>query len=219
MSTRYEKNAGIALLSGSFLMVATMVLHPAGGNVEHLIKIQSIIITSHSLAILSLPCSFLGFLGLTRRLGVENFFSQMALCCMAFGLVAALGAAATNGLALPFFLQDYQEATPETSATVKTMIRYNFALNHAFDCILLGAMSLAILLWSVAALLTRKMHPGIGYLGLTLTLVAGVSWVAGYDFVSLHGFRLFVLGSVVWIGLVGIAMLRPGAGQTLHNLD
>ncbi|MPR34860.1 hypothetical protein [Salmonirosea aquatica] len=208
MSHRFEKNAGIALLAGSFLMIATMILHPAGGDLKHLIKIQKIIIVSHSLALLSIPFSFVGFLGLTRRLGTEHFLSLTAFSVMSFGLVAALGAAATNGLALPFFLQDYQEASPETLATVKIMVRYNFALNHAFDYILLGAMWLAILFWSVTALLTSKLHQAIGYLGLSLTLVAGILITAGYDFVSLQGFRLFVLGSVVWIALVGVAMIR-----------
>lgn len=213
VSTRSEKNAGIALLAGSFLMIATMILHPAGGDIQHLIKIQRIIIVSHALAILSIPFSFVGFLGLTRKLGTENFFSLTAFCCMGFALVATMGAAATNGLALPFFLQGYQEASPKTLATVKIMVRYNFALNHAFDYILLGALLLAILLWSIAALLTRKLHSWIGYLGLGLTLVAGIALTAGYDFVSLYGFRIFVLGSMLWIGWVGVAMLRSDGVQ------
>jgi hypothetical protein len=213
MNTRSGKNAGIALLVGSFLMTATMILHPAGGDLQHLIKIQRIIMASHALAILSLPFSFVGFLGLTRKLGTENFFSFMAFSCMAFGLVAAMGAAATNGLALPLFLQHYQDASPETLATVKIIVRYNFSLNHAFDYILLGALLLSILFWSIAALLTRKLHPWIGYLGLGLTLTAGIALAVGYDFVSLYGFRLFVLGSVLWIGWVGVAMLRSEAGQ------
>lgn len=214
MKTQFEKNAGISLVVGATLMVLTMILHPVGGNLAHLVKIQKIIIISHSLALLSIPFSFIGFLGLTRRIGTDNFFSLTAFSILSFGLVAAMGAAATNGLALPFFVEDYQDASPEMFATVNAIVRYNFALNQAFDYILLGAMFLAILFWSVAMLLTQTFTRWVAYLGVALTLTGGLVRLAGYDFVSLSGFRVFVLGSVVWIILVGILMIRGRAKPT-----
>lgn len=189
-------------------MVLTMILHPVGGDLPHLVKMQKIIIISHSLALLSIPFSFIGFLGLTRRIGTENFFSLTALSILSFGLVAAMGAAATNGLALPFFVKDYQDASPEMFATVNAIVRYNFSLNQAFGFILLGAMFLAILFWSVAMLSTKAFTPWIAYFGVILTLTGGLLLLAGYDFVSLPGFRVFVLSSVVWIVFVGFQMIR-----------
>lgn len=210
MKTQFEKNAGISLVVGSALMMLTMILHPAGGDLPHLIKIQKIIIVSHSLAILSIPFSFIGFLGLTRRIGAENFFSITAFSFMAFGLAAAMGAAATNGLALPFFVEDYQDAPPEMLATTNAMVRYNFALNHAFDYILLGAMFSSILFWSIAMLSTKTFTRWVAYLGVGLTLAGGLVLLTGYNFVSLAGFRVFVFGSVGWIVSVGILMIRSG---------
>jgi hypothetical protein len=214
MKPQFEKNAGISLVVGATLMVLTMILHPAGGDLAHLGKIQKIIIISHSLALLSIPFSFIGALGITRRIGTENFFSLTALSILSFGLVAAMGAAATNGLALPFFVEDYQDAPPAMFPTVNAILRYNFALNQAFDYMLIGAMFLAILFWSFAMLDTKTFNPWIAYLGLMLTLLGGLTLLVGHDFTSLSGFRVFILGSVVWIINVGLFMIRGRAKPT-----
>lgn len=206
MRTTFEKNTGISLIVGSVLMIVTLILHPAGGSLEHLIRIQKIIIISHSIAILSIPFSFIGFLGLTRRLGTENFFSIVAFSIMSFGLVAVMGAAATNGLALPIFVQHYEGASTETIEAIRPVMRYNFALNHAFDYIFMGAMCLAIFFWSIAIFRTGRFPQWLGYFGVILSGTAGLLLFSGFDFVGLQGFRIFIFGSVVWIILAGVLL-------------
>ena len=61
MKMTIEKKAGIALLSGAFLMLATMVLHPSGGNLRHLLKTARVIVISHSLALIAIPLLAVGF--------------------------------------------------------------------------------------------------------------------------------------------------------------
>jgi len=55
MNTAIEKSAGLALLIGSLLMLSTMILHPEGGNLQHLLKVARIVVISHSMALLAIP--------------------------------------------------------------------------------------------------------------------------------------------------------------------
>ena len=58
-----EKNAGISLIVFTVLIFFTMVLHPAGGSFEHLLKITSLIVVTHAVAIASIPFAVIGFWG------------------------------------------------------------------------------------------------------------------------------------------------------------
>jgi len=147
---QFEKNAGIALVLFTLLMVFTMVLHPAGGSFEYLLKITRIIMISHVLALISIPFAAVGFWGLTKKLGTANFFSFSAFAIVLFGLVAVMIAAASNGLVLPIFIQKYKDAPVELIESIKPILKYNFSVNNAFDYIFTGAFCLAILFWSIA---------------------------------------------------------------------
>ena len=73
MQTHFEKKAGLALIVFTTLLIFTMVLHPTGGSVEHLLTIIPVIVITHAIAILSLPFALAGFWGLTKTIGTDNF--------------------------------------------------------------------------------------------------------------------------------------------------
>lgn len=205
---QFEKNAGYSLFIGSLLIVATMVLHPAGGSIEHILKVKTMIIVTHSIAILSMPFCMIGFWGFTKKLGTENFFSLPAFATAVFGLIAAMGAGMVNGLALPLFLERYKDASAAVLESIKPVVKYGSALNHGFDYIFIGAMCLSILLWSIAVLQTKKVTAWLGYFGIVLTLLAIVLLVTGFVFVNLYGFRVFVFGVAAWIVWVSFVLMR-----------
>lgn len=183
-----------------------MVLHPAGGSVEHLIRISNRIIITHAIAILSLPFGWIGFWGLTRKIGTEHFTSMLGFAMISLGIIAVMIAAATNGLVMPFFLQHYKDADPETLNSIRPILRYSFAINHAFDYIYTGGFSLAMLCWSIAILRTRKLAAWIGWIGIALCIVALIITTVGVN--TLLGFRLFAGSIVLWILLVGIDLYK-----------
>lgn len=185
-----------------------MVLHPAGGSVEHLIRISNVIIITHAIAILSLPFGWLGFLGFTRVLGTGRFEVLLAFAMVSLGLVAVMIAAATNGLILPIFLQHYKDASPETITSIKSIFHYGFAINQAFDYIYTFAFSLGILCWSIAILRTKLFNAWLGWLGITISIGAVIVFLSGILIQDLSGFRLFVTAIIIWGALVGWQMLR-----------
>jgi hypothetical protein len=204
-----EKNAGIALLISCFLMTVTMFMHPAGGSIEHLLRITNRIIITHSIAIVAMPFCFVGFWGLTKKLGTENFFSFTAMVVSGFGLIAGMCAAAVNGLVLPLYIQQYKDSPAEIIESIKPILKYGTSLNHAFDFIFIGALCLSILFWSIAMLQAKKLALWLGYFGIALSLLAIVMLAFGFVFVSLQGFRVFVYGVVVWLFLVSVLLIRP----------
>ena len=208
MKMSIERRTGIALLLGSCLTFATMVLHPSGGNLQHLLKSANVIVISHSFALLAIPFLSVGFWGLTKKMGVDHFLPPIAFAMVLMGLLAGMIAAIINGLALPIYIQNYQEATIETTTSIKPILRNNIALNQAFDFVFLGAVSLSIFLWSIAILTLKKLPMWIGYFGLCLSVTAIGMMATGFVFVNLHGFRIFVFSNVIWISLIGIALMR-----------
>lgn len=208
MDNSYHKNTAIYLFLGILLMVATMVLHPTGGNFETLVINSTIAIVSHSLAIFSVPFSMLGFIGLTNILGKESFFSKLALVIMLTGLIAAMLAATLNGLALPLFVSDYASASAETISSIRPVLRYNMILNHSFDYILISAMFISTLLWCIDIQKTKVFPKWIGYFGILLVSSALIAIIFGFYFLDLHGFRIFILGWVIWIFSIAVFVYR-----------
>lgn len=208
MNNFSDKQAGIALIIFTLLLVFTMVLHPAGGSVEHLVRITNMIIITHAVAIFSLPFGWIGFWGLTKKIGTEHFGSVLGFAMMSLGLVAVMMAGATNGLVLPIFLQHYKGATPEIIESIRPVLRYSFAINTAFDYIYTGGFCIAILCWSITILRTKKLVMWIGWIGIALAIAAVIMFVVGVQAQSLQGFRIFVTGIVIWILLVGANLYK-----------
>ena len=208
MNNSPEKNAGLALIAFTVLMTFTMLLHPAGGSVHHLIRITTTIVITHAIAIFSLPFGWIGFWGLTRKLGMDNFASLLGFAMISLGLVAVLIAAASNGIVLPIYLQDYKVATDQTIESIRPVLRYSFAINHAFDYIYTGAFCTSILCWSVTILRTKKLPAWIGWLGIVLAIAAVIIFIVGVQVNSLQGFRLFVTSIVIWILIVGVTLYK-----------
>jgi hypothetical protein len=208
MQTKFEKRAGIALIVFTILMIFTMVLHPAGGSIEYLLKITGMIMITHAIAILSLPFALVGFWGLTRRIGTDNFLSVTAFAFMAMGIVAVMMAASANGLVMPIFLEQYRDASPDTLQSLKPVLRYSFSINHAFDYIYTGGFCIAMMLWSIAILFTRKLPVWVAYLGIVISIGAIVLVISGIAGLDLMGFRIFVTSIILWIVAVGTIMAR-----------
>jgi hypothetical protein len=206
MKKTFEQNAGLSLIIFTILLVVTMVIHPAGGSIEKLIRISNLIIITHAIAILSLPFGLVGFWGLTKKIGMEHFASVLGFAMMALGLVAVMMAAAANGLIMPIYLQDYKDASPETIETIRPVLRYSFAINHAFDYIYTAAFCIAMLCWSITILTTKKLAAWLGWLGIILALAAAIIFISGVAVNSLFGFRLFVASIIAWIALVGLKL-------------
>ncbi len=204
MEDKVRRQAGLLLLMGVFLWFVTMVLHPVGGSIEHIRSIRGLIISTHVIAILSLPFCLYGFYGIMLYAG-RNLISQLGFIFSFFALVAAMGAAGVNGLALPFFIDGISEVDGEG---VSHVMRYSMALNHMFDYIFIGGLIIAVSFWSISIIRNRDTYRWMGYFGLLISVLIIFMHIFGFYFLDLSGFRVFVLTFILWILGMGILMLR-----------
>ena len=207
MNTSTHKSEGVSLITGCLLMILTMVLHPVGGDFEHLLRIATVGTIAHVIAIISIPLVAYGFWGIAKHLSAFRY-SYLSFSFMTFGLVAVMLAAAVNGLILMDFVKSYADADQQTIDALKPIFRLIRSLNHAFDFIFIGAVCISTFLWSLAILTVDKATRALGWLGILLALAALVSLVAGFVLIDLHGFRLFIFGWVAWVIWCGYYLVR-----------
>jgi len=208
MEKYFYKSSGISLITGSLLLIATMGLHPAGGAIEHIIKITKSITATHAMAIFSLPILLFGFYGLTNTLLDKWKFATLALFIMGFGLIAAMFAALINGLTLPYFLGAYKNSIAENRDTLNLIIKYGFAINKPLDYIFIVATCLAISIYSILIVSSNKLPKWIGYFGISLIIFAIVGLLIGFVFTNLIGFQLFIFGIATWFLAIGISLIK-----------
>jgi len=123
-------------------------------------------------------------------------------------LIAALIAAGNNGLVIPIYLQHYKDAPLQTIANITPILQYGIAVNLAFDYIYTGAFCVAILCWSIAILMTKKLPLWIGWFGIALSLLTATVFISGTAVNNVHGLRIFVTSIVVWILLIGAVLCK-----------
>jgi len=208
MKNTYERDCGIALLVFILLLLVTLVLHPAGGKVAYLIRHSRAIIITHSIALFSIPFGWLGFRGLSRKLGTTSFYPMLGFAFLSVAMVAVLLAATANGLVLPLFLQQYADAASPAIDSVLPLLQYNFTINKAFDYIYTLACCMAILCWSVSILRSAKLPRWIGAAGVLLFLVVMAMLVSGLAVNHLQGFRISMIGIVAWTLIVAITLMH-----------
>jgi len=215
MHKSFTKFSGISLCFGSLISVITMALHPAGGSVEHILRIQHVLIFSHSLGIACLPFMGFGALGLSCILQTGSKASLLSLFVFCLGLVAAMIAATVNGLILPQFLSDLT-ARPVDESIVNSVVRYGHHINVSMANIFIFATCISILIWCVLIIQTQKLPKAAGYLGLSLLGFGLICLLLKANFTNLYGFRIFVAGMVTWLTTTGIRMIVKGKSENKY---
>lgn len=201
-----QRHSGKSFLIGSFLLLATMLLHPAPANLARLREMIFINLIAHSIGIFAMPFMIVGFIGLARWL--NGWWSCLSLVTISIGFFAGIIAAAINGLVLPILLLKTDLSIPSQVERVRSMFWYSSAVNHAFDFIFIGFILIALLIWSFLLLLQTANMKKIGIFGLLLVSIYVVLIGAGFSLVALHGFRFFVLGFIGWCVWLGLALSK-----------
>lgn len=213
MTRHFYRSTGISLISGSLLMIFTMILHPAGGSIERIIAISGTIITAHTIAIFSLPFILFGFYGLSKKLSDAYHLSTLALGFILFGLIAAMLAAMINGLAIPFFAGRYADQPELHESVVKPIISFGFSMNKPLDYVFITAFCMAITVYSLQCIRTKKLPVWIGYYGLLIMVLTIIGGLSGFAFTSLFGFRVFVFSLAGWILISGYYLIKNASSH------
>jgi hypothetical protein len=208
MAPAFRKLSGYSLLIGSSLMVLTMLLHPSGGDIQHILQISRVAIISHSLGILSTVFTAYGFYGLASAIMTQSRISFLGLSFAGFALVAVLLAALLNGLVLPMYVMQQSGIAEENLEMVKLIINYGITINAALDYVFIAGYSIAMLIWSIGMLRAGKFSNWLGIWGITLVGISVAAALFQLNFISVTGFTVYVIGIVSWIVSAAIILLK-----------
>jgi hypothetical protein len=213
MKTSLQNTSGISLIIGTVVTIATIALHPSGGNTDHILKIQHVLMTSHSIAIFCLPFLLFGFFGLSSALSEPSKLSFLGLTFMGFGLFAAMVAATLNGITLPLFISDNYRQDVNFVDLVRS---YGMAFSGPMAYIFIAMSSMSIFIWSLLLIKYSRPCNWLGYFGIVILIFTIFAHLAGFNLISLWYFRVFVCGIIVWNLSIGI-LLVTGKINTKQN--
>lgn len=212
MERTFYTTAGICILAGASLATVTMILHPMGGDLAAIASMSSVFMFSHALSIFCTPLLGFGFWGLSAHLFTKNRAAFIGFAFICLGLVAALIAGTINGLVLPQYALKYAKSAVDP-VTLHTIRSYGNFINLSADYILIGAVCIAIPVWSVLIIRTRQMPVWLGYYGLAITGLGITGLLTRFSYTSVTGFSIFIFGFVSWKILAGILLIRSASSK------
>lgn len=212
METFSKKLTGLGLSIGSLMAVMVMVLHPPGGSLQHIVNISGVLIFSHSLAIACMPLIAFGLWGLSRTLYGPDRLSVLALMFSIWGLGSATLAGTINGLVLPQFAAQFVDGGTD-AASLDAVLHYGSYFNKSLGYIFMAAITVAILLWSIAVLSTKHLTRWLGYYGLIVGIIGLLALCSSSNMSSLSLFSTFVFGMVSWLLAAGLLLIRHGGAE------
>jgi hypothetical protein len=211
---KHSKLYGFALTIGTLSGVITMLFHPTGRDLigqpdEIAHRYELITVAVHSLAIFGLPVMFFGFLGFSRRLGLENPLVSAALIAYGFGAIAVLSAAVINGLVGPIVTGKINEADEPTQKLLHLVLMNNSLLNQAFTKVFVVAVGFALIAWSIHLWKKGKLMKITAIIGFIIGILSLFGIFSGHLKLNVHGFGLFTFAQSIWTILVAVFMIRP----------
>jgi hypothetical protein len=200
-----NRKAGIALMAGSIGDIITMAVHPTAAGVlspaqfERLARVSAM---AHSLAMVSFLLVFLGACGLTRRLAAPDRIAFSGMAVYLFAGVSLFIATAVSGFIIPemmrHMIRDAATAAPQWHIVIDSV----FQINQAFSRIYSVAGSVAIILWSAAALRNQSLGRGVAIYGCIVAPLLILAICLRLITLNVHGMGIVVLAQAIWFLLV-----------------
>ncbi len=209
---RDDRIYGGALILGAIAFLGTGALHPSGNQLlssaESFARYAPINVLAHTLGLFGVWLTFVGLVGLARRLGPQRPAVTGAL--VAYGLAACMVsfAAITDGLVATRLAQAHLGA--ETAAQRETLIgfmKFCYNLASSLSRYYVTAVAIALLLCSWTAWVARfdRVLPWIGAAIGAGALVA--QWRGALQ-MNLHDVMLLAVGQGAWMIWAGVALWR-----------
>jgi hypothetical protein len=209
-----ERWYGVLLVATSIAGVLILAHHPTGGGMLHAgdparaARLNRLI---HAIAIGVMPIQLLGFVGLSRRLGL-SLFSQAALVAELFGLFAGMSAAVASGFVATQVILGQVEAGP--SAPINPLLGYTGWWNQGLAAVYVVGTAAAIVLFSIAILQTGRLSRIGGWLGMVIGTAMVLWQVVGHVRLDVRHFGMIVFAEAVWGIWAGAEMFIRGRSGT-----
>lgn len=206
-----SKKSGIALLAGSIGSIVTMAVHPTGApsmNPQDLHHLALMSAVAHTLAIVSCTALFLGACGLALRLRAADRIAFAALVVYAVAAISILIATAVSGFIVPGLMVRMAHDDAAAGPMWRIGIVSIFAINQAFAAIYAVGASVAMGMWSWAALRNGGLRRGLAIYGAVLAPLLAGGIAVGHLRMDVHGMALVVVLQGIWYIGAAVEMVR-----------
>lgn len=206
-----ERPHGYAILAATVCTAITMSMHPSGSALlnDYAATVTRNIV-AHGLALLSIPLSLIGALGISRRLrrGGSVASADLGFLTYAIAHVAVLVAATASGLMAPAVARRLTTPDPATEQIWRALFRYTGIINQSFATLYVVGLALAVGLWSVAIVRGAAFPRWVGAFGTVLSLALLAVLVLSRAHLDVHSFGLVVILQGGWMIAVALPMIR-----------
>jgi hypothetical protein len=202
--------AGTLLIVSAVAGMFVMLHHPVGhdllesGSFSRMAGLNRFL---HGLAIASVPMTFLGLMGLWRRLAPSEL-ATAALVVWGFGGVAIVIAAAASGFVATDTMQWINEAEAASKPMFHALGDYTHSLNQAFAKVNVVASSVSLLLWAFAIEKSKRFNRAVGLFGLVVGGALLLAFFGGRLKLNVAGFGIVIFAQSAWLIWVGILLVR-----------
>lgn len=200
------------LIVGALAGTVVMLLHPTGTDLggAHAVGQVRLNLAVHSLAIAGVPVTFIGFVGLSRRM-LWTDFAVAATVIFGFGGVAVMGAAVWSGFVTPEVIGLIRDANGADTAIPAALLHYSGSINQAFAKVFVVASSVAIALWAIGMLRERHLSRAAAIAGVVIGALIVLAQLSGHLVLDVHGFGVVTFAQSAWIIWIGVLLvLRNG---------
>ncbi len=207
---RRDVVSGALLISCSIALLLVMAHHPSAhalldpARFAQQARLNTLV---HGLALAFVPLLFIGLLGLSRRLG-NGELPISALVAWGFGGIAAMAAGVASGFVATDVIERILATDGPTRETLRALLAYTGLVNRGFASVNAVSWGMAMVLFSVAIVATRRLSPISGVAGLLIGVGVLGSVASGMLKLGIHGFGLVVLAQSVWLVWVGVLLCR-----------
>jgi hypothetical protein len=205
-----DVGAGTLLIVAAAAGMFVMLHHPIGHDILEsgdFTRMAGLNRFLHGLAIASVPMTFLGLMGLWRRLAPSEL-ATAALVVWGFGGIAILIAAAASGFVATDTMQWMNETEAGSKAMNHALGDYTHSLNQAFSKVNVVASSASLLLWAFAIEKTKRFNKAAGLFGLVVGGALLFAFFGGRLKLNVAGFGIVVFAQSAWLIWVGILLAR-----------
>jgi hypothetical protein len=201
------------IIAGSVLALVGMAVHPSGNGramdmVRDLVANGAFNAYVHGFLITVYLSLVLGFFGLTQWLGGGRVAAQAGFVAYCASVIAATAAAISSGFVNRTLAFNYLDAKPDEVNAVVAAFRVAGAFNHAWGRMWVIALSAAIVLWSIELLGLRGFARPLGWLGLSIGIVAIIGLPLGLVPLTVVALVGVIAAQTAWSIGVGVLMLR-----------
>jgi hypothetical protein len=202
--------SGVLLIVASLLGMLVMLHHPVGhdilegGNFERMAGLNQLL---HGIAIASIPMTFLGLMGMWRRLAPSDL-ATAGLVVWAFGGLAVLIAAAASGFVATDVMKEMNGAEGAMRDTYRLFADYTHSWNQAFAKVDVVATSVALLLFAFSIEKTKRFNRLVGLLGLVIGGATLLAFFGGKLKLNVIGFGFVIFAQAAWLIAVAAVLMR-----------